>query len=244
MMNGDISPEEWEELSALLDDQLSSKEKKGLDSRLQQSPQLRSALSELQTLRSLLRIQPGIRAPRNYLLTADTEGIRTRRRQGSLFFPVLSFTATVAFLMFVFVFVSDLFLGGSQVIQRNEVMEEQAEFQLMEKALPESAASDDAVGEIGEAQAVPLEPVEGDLEMMEKGTEEFDRAQLDARAPEPQPKVETPVSEPGEELLKNEPYLIGYLISNRMVLRLLEIFLVFVAFSSGVGAFYFYQKRG
>ena len=108
MMNRQDSPEEWEELSAFLDEQLSTKEKEGLESRLRNNPQLQAALNELKELRTILRAQPVIRAPRNYLLSADMEGVKLKNRKRGFMFPALSFAAAVASLLFVFIFLSFL----------------------------------------------------------------------------------------------------------------------------------------
>jgi len=243
MMNDVVPPIEWEELSMFLDEQLNPKERERLESKLQQSPELQSALDELRALRSMLRSQPEIKAPRNYSLSTDTVGIQLKQRKGGSIFPALSFAAVIASLLFVFVFISDLTYGGPQVYQSTNVIEEQAEMQLMEKSLPESAQSGEEDGGIGEAQPVPIEPELGELEIMEAETEELKSSQDETRQIEPRYQSESQPGEAIDEVNNNLPHLLRYLILNRMALRTLEIFLVFVAVAAGLGAFYFYRKR-
>jgi len=243
MMNDVVPPIEWEELSMFLDEQLNPKERERLESKLQQSPELQSALDELRALRSMLRSQPEIKAPRNYSLSTDTVGIQLKQRKGGSIFPALSFAAVIASLLFVFVFISDLTYGGPQVYQSTNVIEEQAEMQLMEKSLPESAQSGEEDGGIGEAQPVPIEPELGELEIMEAETEELISSQDETRQIEPRYQSESQPGEAIDEVNNNLPHLLRYLILNRMALRTLEIFLVFVAVAAGLGAFYFYRKR-
>jgi len=243
MMNDVVPPKEWEELSMFLDEQLNPKDRERLESKLQQSPELQSALDELRALRSMLRSQPEIKAPRNYSLSTDTVGIQLKQRKGGSIFPALSFAAVIASLLFVFVFISDLTYGGPQVYQSTNVIEEQAEMQLMEKSLPESAQSGEEDGGIGEAQPVPIEPELGELEIMEAETEELISSQDETRQIEPRYQSESQPGEAIDEVNNNLPHLLRYLILNRMALRTLEIFLVFVAVAAGLGAFYFYRKR-
>ena len=242
-MSEQVSPKDWEELSAYLDGQLSRKAKERFETRLRKNPQLQSALIELKEMRTLLRAQPVIRAPRNYFLSADTLGIRIKRSKSGFIFPALSFAAAVASLLFVFVFISDLTYEGSQVSQISDVRDEKLEMQLMEKALPESAASDEIGGDIGEVQAVPLEPADESLGIMEAFSEGTDTSPPEVLAVEPESQIESQVVERSENVLKFIPDLVWLLLSNRLALRLLEAFLILTAISAAMGAFYFYRSR-
>jgi len=243
MMNDVVPPKEWEELSMFLDEQLNPKDRERLESKLQQSPELQSALDELRALRSMLRSQPEIKAPRNYSLSTDTVGIQLKQRKGGSIFPALSFAAVIASLLFVFVFISDLTYGGPQVYQSTNVIEEQAEMQLMEKSLPESAQSGEEDGGIVEVQPVPFEPELGELEIMEAETEELKSSQDETRQIEPRYQGESQPGEAIDAVNNNLPHLLRYLSSNRIALRILEVFLLIFAAAAGLGAFYFYRKR-
>lgn len=242
-MSEQVSPKDWEELSAYLDEQLSRNEKERFETRLRKSPQLQSALNELKELRTLLKSQPVIRAPRNYSLSADTEGIRIKRRKSGFVFPALSFAAAVASILFVFVFISDLTYEESRVSQIRDVRDEQLEMQSMEKALPESVASDEIGRDIGEVQAVPLESADEQLGIMEALSEGTDISPPEALAVEPESQIESQVVGRSENVLKFIPDLVWFLLSNRLALRLLEAFLILTAISAAMGAIYFYRSR-
>jgi hypothetical protein len=76
-MNNQITTRDIELLSAYLDNQLSSKDRTQLETRLKTDPALRKELQELNRTRLLLRQLPRIRAPRNYYLKPDV--VRPRR---------------------------------------------------------------------------------------------------------------------------------------------------------------------
>jgi hypothetical protein len=64
-----ISPSEWEALSAFLDNQLADRDRTRLEARLKSEPELHRALEELRRTRLILRSQPRLKAPRNFTLT-------------------------------------------------------------------------------------------------------------------------------------------------------------------------------
>lgn len=78
-----ITTRDWEALSAYLDNQLKAKERVRLESRLQENPELRSALQELRRTRLVLRSQSPLRAPRNFTLTPQMAGLRPGVRPGA-----------------------------------------------------------------------------------------------------------------------------------------------------------------
>lgn len=107
-----IKTRDWEALSAYLDHQLSPKDRVRLESRLNESPELRSALEELRRTRAVLRSQPRLRAPRNFTLTPEMAGIGTGFRPGPRSapgpYPVLRLAAVLATIFFVFITIGDL----------------------------------------------------------------------------------------------------------------------------------------
>lgn len=97
--SGDI-----EQLSAYLDDQLSSKGRKRLEARIQENPELSEALEQLRRTRAILRSLPTMRAPRNFTLSPQVVPARST--------PMLSFNlmrsiSVFATLLLIVVFVSD-----------------------------------------------------------------------------------------------------------------------------------------
>lgn len=107
-----IKTRDWEALSAYLDHQLSPKDRVRLESRLNESPELRSALEELRRTRAVLRSQPRLRAPRNFTLTPEMAGIGAGLRPGPRSapspYPVLRLAAVLATIFFVFITIGDL----------------------------------------------------------------------------------------------------------------------------------------
>ena len=108
-----LSNREWEALSAYLDGELSARERARLEAALESNSELRAAMEDLRRIRTILRNQPPIRAPRNFTLSPQMAGIYPERRTAFQLFPVVRLTSVLATLLFVFVVVGDLFLGAS-----------------------------------------------------------------------------------------------------------------------------------
>lgn len=107
-MTKNISMREWEALSAYLDEQLSAKERARLETRLNQAPELRSALEDLRRTRAVLRSQPRVRAPRNFTLTPDMVGLKSRPVRRAPAYPFFRFASALAGVLFLMVLVGDL----------------------------------------------------------------------------------------------------------------------------------------
>jgi hypothetical protein len=107
-----ITIRDWEALSAYLDKQLNAKDRDRLVTRLDENPELRSALEELRRTRAVLRSQPRLRAPRNFTLTAEMAGVRSGFRPsahsvpGS--YPVLRLASVLATIFFIVITVGEL----------------------------------------------------------------------------------------------------------------------------------------
>ena len=65
-MTSQISRRDLENLSAYLDEELTPKAQAQLETRIEDNPELRSALAELRRVRELLRNQSRLRAPRPF----------------------------------------------------------------------------------------------------------------------------------------------------------------------------------
>jgi anti-sigma factor RsiW len=111
-----LSPRDWELLSAYMDRQLKPNEKAALEARLSADPALSAALGELQRTRDALRSLPRLRAPRNFTLTPQMVGQRSavgrlfapRARATSRLAPVLGFASALATFLLILVVVGDL----------------------------------------------------------------------------------------------------------------------------------------
>jgi hypothetical protein len=113
-MTRQITPQEWEAISAYLDGELAPKERQRLELRLKDQPELRSALEELRRIRTVLRSQTMLRAPRNFTLTPQMAGIRTtggRLRPAMGAFSLLRLSSVLATIFFLVVLVGDLAAG-------------------------------------------------------------------------------------------------------------------------------------
>ena len=111
---GDLSTREWETLSAYLDEKLSPQEKAVLEKRLEENLELQVSLEDLRRTRSLLRIQPRMRAPRNFTLNPEMAGLRPGMRSLPSAYPVLRLASVLATIFFVLLSVSQLMLVGNQ----------------------------------------------------------------------------------------------------------------------------------
>lgn len=113
-MTNRITPNDWEDLSAYLDNQLSAHERADLERRLKRSPELRQALAELDRVRATIRTQPRMRAPRNFTLTHQMAGIHPGKKRGAVMlpsaYPVLRLASVLATLFFIVVSAGSLYV--------------------------------------------------------------------------------------------------------------------------------------
>jgi len=138
MMSNQLSPKEWQTLSAYLDGQLSERETRQVEARLRTQPDLQSGLEELRHTRMLLRSLPKRRAPRNFTLTREmAEQIRPARQKAQpRFFSTLRLVSAFASFLLVMTFLGDLALQGTT---NNLVANQAREMQpAMEAAAPQA----------------------------------------------------------------------------------------------------------
>ena len=109
-MTQQLSPRDWEYLSTYLDRQLKPKEIASLEARLSADPDFSAALGEMQRTRDALRSLPVMRAPRNFTLTPQMVGQRSkvRSRPAGRLAPVFGFASALATFILVLVIVGDL----------------------------------------------------------------------------------------------------------------------------------------
>lgn len=109
-----ISPRDLEALSAYLDGQLSAPERRKLESRLKESPDLQQELLALKRTRAILKAAPRRRAPRNFTLTPQMAGVRRGRRPVPAAFPALRLASALAMIFLALVVVGDLTARNAQ----------------------------------------------------------------------------------------------------------------------------------
>ncbi len=96
--------QDFDRLSAYLDNQLSPAEKAGLEARLEHEPELRVALDDLRMAVRALRSLPTVKPPRNFTLSPDRARAIIRPRG---VFPALRLATALAAFAFVIAVVGD-----------------------------------------------------------------------------------------------------------------------------------------
>lgn len=101
-----MTPQDFEQLSAYLDQQLSLADKTKLEARLGREPDLQKTLADLRLTRRMLRSLPTVKPPRNFTLTR-AQAQATARPRFQLF-PALRLATALAGFAFVFLLAVDL----------------------------------------------------------------------------------------------------------------------------------------
>ncbi len=118
MMNVNVTPDDWEMLSAYLDDQLPSTEKLIIEQRLNQRSDLRTAYQELRQLKFAFKSLPLKKAPRNFTLSP-----KEKKENTSIFrllVPAFSFSSAVAAILLAITVFFQLSPPGSVTPQAPE----------------------------------------------------------------------------------------------------------------------------
>jgi anti-sigma-K factor RskA len=186
-MTNKISNREWEALSAYLDKQLSARERSRLEARLKENPELRQALEEMRRVRTILRSQPKMRAPRNFTLTPEMVGMRRRPARRSRAYPVFRLASVLATLLFVLVLVGDFVTGSGSLTSRESASAPQVVAMATEQA-----------GQVEEAQRAAPPGFGGGAE-----PEQEQEAPKAFEVPQEQPAEQgTPTRPPGAMMLQ------------------------------------------
>lgn len=111
-----ISEQDFERLSAYLDNELSPAEKSALEARLLREPELKRALNDLRLQVRAMRDLPRLKPPRNFTLSSkQAAAIRPARPASFLasLFPALRLATAFSTLMFVVVLAFSLAQGSA-----------------------------------------------------------------------------------------------------------------------------------
>lgn len=111
-MSTRINAHEWETLSAYLDGELTPAENSHLEAKLQTRPELRQALEDLRRTRSILRSQPAVRAPRNFLLTPAMVRKTPVPVRSFRLFSAMRLASALATALLMLVLVGDFLTSG------------------------------------------------------------------------------------------------------------------------------------
>lgn len=256
-----ISNRDLEALTAYLDGELSEKEKKNLEANLQSDEQLRKTLEDLRQTRTIIRSLPSLRAPRNFYITPAMVGEKEKPYRA---FPVLRLASVVATLVLVLLFLGDIFVLPDQAmaparsLQVAEAPVEQAEQMEYEAETVEGQLPEVPAEESMDRLEMELEPAAPEAEAMigpsiepTPGLEKLMATELPAPAEAmedvvggiaeaedtPDLRIETRESFSQPEV-KPQPQ-----INLRMMIRIGEIALIFIALSTGLAAFFLYLKN-
>ena len=267
-MSLQITPQDWEALSAYLDDELNSKEKSRLEARMSENQALRDALQQLRRTRVALRQTPRLRAPRHFTLTPEMAGIKPRAERPNLL-AAFRLAFAMASILFALVFAGDLtntlpanIAIAPQVEQiesagqpeQAPAMEAEAEGEALELA-EESAPAEESAEEEPQISMFAQESVEeeaadrqmdatsegiggGESEMMTQATEEGAMA-VAATATEIPPTA-TPIPEPTPT---PQPQAPAPPPKRQLPLWLIEAILATLAIASGLGVIFLRGKR-
>jgi hypothetical protein len=99
-----LSPKEWQLISAYLDDQVSPRERIQIEKRLASEDAFRQAMQSLRQTRAVIRAMPRRRVPRNFTLTPEMVPVKRK----SLLFPVLRYSSAFAAIASILLFAMQL----------------------------------------------------------------------------------------------------------------------------------------
>jgi hypothetical protein len=218
-----MKPQDFDRLSAYIDDELAPQEKAALEARLAREPELRSALQELRLTVRALRSLPRVRPPRSFTLAPGQVGRETARR--APLFPVLRLAAALSAVALAVVLAGDFattlspaaapadeaaFTTAAQAeatpglaamppADETAPVEEPAAESYA--ATPEAAATNaaggtEAAGDAAGAAEAPTELAMAPLAVEETATPTPSASRQAAATPEPSPKVAEPTEAP------------------------------------------------
>lgn len=102
--------QDWQLLSAYLDNELSPQEKTSLEKRIFANPELNASLNELRQTKTLLHSIPNKKVPHNFTLTPEM--VKSRSTPFSRLFPIFTFSSAAATVLLVISFVFQMGLGS------------------------------------------------------------------------------------------------------------------------------------
>lgn len=113
-MKKQLRQRDWQDLSAYLDGQLSSRERARLEEKLRSREDLQNALEELRRVRIMLRSQPRLRAPRNFTLGPEFASQGVGRQPFRRLSPALGLVSALASVLFILVVIGENLFGAAQ----------------------------------------------------------------------------------------------------------------------------------
>lgn len=146
-----ITDRDWAKLSAYLDGELSGRELKQLRKKIQADPLLQTALEQLKITKQILQAAPQIPAPRNFILTPEMIGVRSKKPSFSGYRLAAALTSFLLIGVLILDFGGIFFTGAMSAVSSQKSLEAQLE------SMPEAAADAmeepallDTAGEVAE----------------------------------------------------------------------------------------------
>jgi hypothetical protein len=245
-----ISRRDWAQLSAYLDGELSQRDIKKLEKRIDENPDFQAALEGLRSVKAVLAHTPALAAPRNFILKPSLVESSPRRQ------PTQRYRLATAVMTFLFIGVVVVDVGsnllaagfGPMAPMAEEVMLESAAKEMEDSAWAVEAEAVEEPASTAEMEMAPVAPEqleavgEGDPEGMEdphtkSGSEEADRtadSSDEADLEEPQ-ELPNALSE-GETILSEEDQILPSQESERSIDRLQIPWLLILEITLGLGA--------
>jgi hypothetical protein len=131
-----VTSQDFDRLSAYIDDQLAPAEKVALEARLAAEPELRETLRDLRLTVRALRALPAVKPPRSFTLNPAHVGAVAARRP---LFPALRLATALSALVLTVVVAGDL--GGGMLATRTAVTNGEAETAITELVQAPAAAT-------------------------------------------------------------------------------------------------------
>jgi hypothetical protein len=113
-MTNKIPNRELEAISAYLDNELPANTRQRFEMDLEHNPDLRTALEEIRRTRAVLRSAPKLRAPRNFMLTPEMAGLRSKQRSSMNPYGMLRLASSLAVIFLVIAVVGEFFASTRQ----------------------------------------------------------------------------------------------------------------------------------
>jgi len=110
-MKSQISPQDYEQISAFLDGELKGAAARNFEARLQKESELRAALQEIQAIRSLVREMPRLRAPHAFTLSPQMVKARKPGFFTLAAFRTMQVSAALSGILLVIILAGDLILS-------------------------------------------------------------------------------------------------------------------------------------
>lgn len=110
-MKSQISPQDYELISAFLDGELKGSAARDFESRLEKAPDLKAALREIQAVRTLVREMPRLRAPHAFTLSPQMVKVRKPGFFTLAALRTMQFSAALSGILLILVIAGDLILS-------------------------------------------------------------------------------------------------------------------------------------